>query len=375
MKTDYSFNKRQLLSLCSVMLLAPALRIVPQSSAEEAGRAGWISVLLSLPPLILYIYFLRSFLSRRQEGEGLGELVLRCLGDKIGRPALIFFALWFLVYGSFMLRSGADRMIASIYPKSSAEFFVITMGISAVIASLGSERTLTRTARLLSPAVHIVLLIMLTAAAFKTESSNLLPLSAADTLPALSASIPCLGVLVLPLYMSGFLSRLKKEERDSPRPALLWAISSVLLLFWLNADIIGSFGPELTVRLSQPFFAMVRNLVFFRQLERVDALVVSLWIFSDFILISVCIYAAQHCLRLAFGRETGFHGEIFADMSCGRWFIPLCGFIAILGGLFLAPRPQLFRLWSKRLIPSVNLITAFLLLPAVYAFGRKKGRI
>ena len=149
----------------------------------------------------------------------------------------------------------------------------------------------------------------------------------------------------------------------------------LLLLFWLNTDIIGAFGHELTTRLSQPFFALVRNLVFFRSLERVEALVVSLWIFSDFILISLCLHAAQHAFRLVLGCQSEYRGERILELGHGRWVIWLCGLGAILSGCFMAGEPETLEFWSRQLIPGINLSVALILLAGIYIIGRLRKRI
>ena len=47
MKPDY--NRRQLLYLCFVIFLAPAVRLIPVTTASAAGSASWLSPLLALP--------------------------------------------------------------------------------------------------------------------------------------------------------------------------------------------------------------------------------------------------------------------------------------------------------------------------------------
>ena len=44
MQTSYKFNRNQLIALCSVTLLVPALRLVPSLTASLGGRAAWLSV-------------------------------------------------------------------------------------------------------------------------------------------------------------------------------------------------------------------------------------------------------------------------------------------------------------------------------------------
>lgn len=371
----YSYNLRQLLPLATVFFLSPALRLVPSGTAELAGRAAWVSVPLALPMLLLYMYFISRFLKRRQGGEGLAELTLRSLGGFWGRLVLAALGFWFMIYGGFMLRSGAVRIITTIYPNSSAALFIISMGLLGLFAALGAERTLVRSAKIIKPAVLAVLVLVLSFALVTVRKDNLLPLTVFECEGCIKGSLAALGVGCVSVYMCFFLNGYELEGERLFLRLSLWAVSVLALLFWLNTDIIGAFGHELTTRLSQPFFALVRNLVFFRSLERVEALVVSLWIFSDFILISLCLHAAQHAFRLVLGRQTEYKGEKLFDFSHGRWVIWLCGTGAVLVGCLFAREPESLELWSRQIIPGVNLLVALLLLPAVYIIGRVLKRI
>ena len=137
----------------------------------------------------------------------------------------------------------------------------------------------------------------------------------------------------------------------------------VFFLTLLMLAVVGNFGAALVARLSQPFFTLVRNLVFFRSLERIEALVVCCWIFPDFLLVSLCLYAAQFCLRLALGRRPQNDRGQRLDGGQLRWLIPFCGLAAILVGLLLAPDVLSLRRLSERVIPGINLVLSFLTVP------------
>ena len=89
MQTSYKFNRNQLIALCSVTLLVPALRLVPSLTASLGGRAAWLSVPAASLPLLGYVWFLSRFMSHRKSGEGMAELTLHCLGSGAGGAALL----------------------------------------------------------------------------------------------------------------------------------------------------------------------------------------------------------------------------------------------------------------------------------------------
>ena len=361
MDTDKRFGRRQLLALSAAALLSPALRLYPSASAALAGRGAWLSALCCLPPLLLYLLFFCRFTALRREGEGLAELIERALGERAGHAALLLFALWLLLYAGFVLRSSAERFVVALFPRSGPGFFVLTLGLAALPASLRPPRTLARMARMLLTPLLLALLVLLLASLRSVETENLLPLTADDALPVLFGALPVAEVLLFGIYVPAFLLGGTEKREDDFRAAALWLLGMVLLLTALCAAVLGCFGADLTQRLSLPFFTLVRNLIFFRSLERMEALAVALWLFPDFLLAALSLLAARRCLRPALGLR--------AD---SRWPALAGGAAAIAAGLLIAPGGEQLALWSERIIPAANLFFGFVLLPVIYIIGKRR---
>ena len=372
MKFKDSFDRGQLIALCTVIVLVPALRLFPSAATQFAGRAAWLSAPAAFLPVLLYILFISDFMERRMEGEGLAELYIRALGPVAGKIMLGLSALWFLFYGGFMLRSGADRFITTIYSNSSSPFFSVTMGILGTVAAMGAVRSLVRVAKMVQPLVLGVLLLVLITALFSVDMSNLLPVTKHDTLPVAKGGIAAVNVLTAVLYLVCFVEGLTPKRSGRVRSFSFWALGIAVLMGVISFGIIGNFGPELSASLTQPFFSLVRNIVFFRTLERVEALVGTLWVFPDFLMISLLLYCAQHCIRLVMGHSGEYQGEKLFDLRRGRWVIPLCGLAATAASVIIAPNAQSLAFWSERLVPLINLGYALLFVPAVYLIGRAR---
>lgn len=375
MNQQYGFKRNQLLSICTVIILAPALRLFPSGPAELAGSAAWLSSAAALPPLLFYVYFLSRFMAPRQDGDGLAELFLTYLGDKAGRVILILLSVWLAVYGGFVLRSGAERFVTTIYPNSSPAFFSIIMGVLGAIAAFGSLRSLARIAKIVLPVVIGVLLLVLVSALFSVDAGNLLPLTWRNTIPVIKASSAAVNVIATTLFLSCFAARMTPNMPGKEKDFSLWVIFMCALLCFIGLDVIGSFGADLTASLTQPFFSLVRNLVFFHSVERVEALVVTLWVFPDFLLISLLMHSSQHCFRRALGQDPAYCGEKLSDMSNRRWLILLCALISIVCSVLIAPDARSLELWSEKIVPAINLAVTFILVPLVFLTGKLRKAV
>ena len=365
-------NRRSLFSLGTLVLMVPALRHFVTASARYAGRAAWLTPLIAALPMLLYLHFIADFMQCRREGENLQELMLRCLGPKLGRGALALTAAWLLLYSGFVLRTGADRMIITIYPNSSPAAFTVAMGLVCLVAALGKPRTIIRCAQLIKPLVLAALLLILFFALASVKSSNLLPITVNDALPATLGSLAAVNVLLVGVYTLCFVEGNCPVSPGRARESSLWLLWMVVLLCLLTTAITGMFGAELTAKMNRPFFAMVRNLVFFRTVERVEALVAMLWLFPDFLLVSLLLWSAQYCLRLIFKLDPAYTGKRLLDPRQGRWLTWPCALAAIVSSLLIGPNAVGLELWSSQIIPLLNLGFALLFLPTVYIIGKLK---
>jgi len=357
------YGRRQLFSFCAVVLLTPALRLFPSGAVRLAGRAAWLSPPAALPLLLLYFLFLCRLLSQRGEGEGLAELLARAAGARGRTAVLLLSALWLLFYAAFLLRSGADRFITTVYPHSSPPVFVVSMGLLGAWAALGSGRSLVRVGRLVLPLLGGILALVLFTALLGVKKELLLPVSGRDLAPLLSGALPVLDVFAAVLVLGAFLARGVPKTPGSPRAGGRWLLGACLGLSLQAAAVLGSFGAELSAVLTRPFFYLVRNLVFFHSLERVEALVVSFWVFPDFLMVAALLLSARRCLALV------------RPAAGGRAAGVLCGLGVIVCGCLLAPDAQSLSLLSERLIPALNMSFAFLLLPGLYLSGRLRKRL
>lgn len=367
-----SLSRRQLLALGTVSFLAPALRFYPSESTLLAGRAAWAAALPALPLMLGYCLFLTRLLALRREGEGLAELTLR-LGGGPGRVMLVLAGLWALLYAAFVLRAGADRLVGTVYPKASPGVFIEVMGLLSLLAALAGPRSLGRMARMVQPFLLGVLLLLLFVALAGADTDKLLPLTGADLPGALRGAASAADVLVCPAVGICFLTGHMKKRPGGFLPLGLWMGMLCLLLTLLNLALLGSFGAELAATLSRPFFVLVRTLVFFRTVERVEALVVMLWIFPDFLMAALYLWAGRQALGLLLaGKQLGPRRFGPAE-DTARGLTWVCGAAVIGLGLVLAPDSGSLERWSRTLIPAINLVFSFGLLPFLYIIGSRRG--
>ena len=299
-----TITPRQLGMLLWAVMVAPMIRQAPGAVTAAAGRGGWLSALLALPAAALLGQITGRFLAPAGKGQGLGELLCRGLGPIPGRIAAGLWGLWFVFYGGFVLRAGADRFVSAVYPESEPWIFMAVMLALALPAGLGRLRTLGRCAEITVPALGAVFALVFLSCWKKVELVNLFPLSARDAAGTLKGAASLMSALAVGAE-TGFLAG-KSEPGSLTRPFTAAFLGQTLLALLLCVTTVGTFGPAMTERMNYPFFVMIRSIRIPNLMERVEALVAAQWVAADFLLLAALLHAAAGALTLALlgpGRE------------------------------------------------------------------------
>ena len=161
------------------------------------------------------------------------------------------------------------------------------------------------------------------------------------------------------VWFSFLRGRVTDDERSFPRSVrgvLLLCLLSLLFLL----TVIGDLGPELALRQQFPFYVMIKNLRLLNLLERFDAVIVVLWMTTDYVFVGMLLFSASAALHYLSGsrRREG-------------WVL-LCALGMLASALFSGVTAFRFAWVSDRLIPAINLGLAFFLLPLIALFPAKK---
>ncbi len=363
MKDGISF--RQLRILCFVAMLSPFLRLLPASVTAHAGSAAWVSSLLSIFPALLLTAMLTLLLKGFPQGQGISDILPRILGRFAGKSLLFLWSVWLVFHSGFLLRSGADRFIATIYPTAKPAFFVVFTAIACTIAAFGHIKPMARSAELFRLLLLFVIFTVLIFTLEDVEPTFLLPVTREDA-SKIAKGIPLAAEAVsVALVTMGFLGRYTAPDSKS-HSLIPWLVGVTVLNVLLCAISVGSLGKTYTIALEYPFFIMARDLSIFSGVERIEALVVGLWLVPDFVLITLELIIAADNLLLIFDRTD--------SKPASRFFLLISAAFALLIAFRISPDGQNMHRWCDEIIPAVHLIWAYAVIPLVLLIGglRKK---
>lgn len=358
-----TLTRRQLAALTFCALLSPLIRQIPATVVGRSGRGAWISAAAALAPTALVLWLMGLFLRRRQPGEGLGEMVLRALGEGFGRAVVFVYAVWLLFYGGFVLRAGADRFAAAVFPKSPVWLFMGVMTVILIPAVLGRLKTLSRCAEVLTPLLLALFLLVFAFAVPQMDADELLPLRYSD-IPGIAAGVvPAAETLLIAVYFFFLAGRV--EEGGMFRRMIAPAAVLAVLGAGLCITTVGTFGAALTDKMNYPFFVMIRGIRVFNLLERIEALVIAQWVAADFLLLGALGQMTSSLLTLALCGRGKERSRTLSVLS-------LAAMTA--AGVFCAPTAFALRSLARSFIPHVN-AAMFASLLVIFIIGKIRKKI
>lgn len=367
-----SLSRRQTLTLAFLAMLSPFLRLVPRRVAIFAGSASWLAPLFTIPTFLALAAIL-SRLLKAVPGQGLAQISCKLLGSLPGKFFVLLWSVWLCLHGGFLLRSGADRFIVTIFRDSDPWIFVAVMAVLVLIAGMGTVKTLARSAEIFRPLLIVVLVAVTLLALPDIHPEYILPVTGQDLLPCLTGSVMVTDAVCIVLLTAAFLAGYEESQTPFFRSFGRFILPVCLLAAAICAAVVGVFGSALTSRLTYPFFVMVRDLTVFDTIQRFEALVVGLWVLPDFILVTMEVLIASDNLMLIFNEEKIPH-RVFYWRS-GNKFVWLCVLGVVLSAVFIARDARQLTLWADVLIPSMNLALCFLFPLLLFVVGKLRKQL
>ena len=341
-----SISPRQFVAAVFVSALSLLIRRFPRALAALAGRSAVLAVPASVLPMLALLAAIWLLARRRSIENGIPDLLSGLLGRTAARAVIGVYGLWFLFYAGFLLRSGAERFLTTVYPGAQPWLFVCLTALLCAPAA-GRLTPLARAAMIIRPLMLGLILCVAVLTAKDLDPALLLPLRPSDPPGVWISALEIANLLSVAVFFGFVGNRLERPLHLRDWAPWLAALLGIIAL--MTAQCVGMFGQELTAKMRYPYFMLVRDLTVLGALERLEPVVIALWVFSDFILISMLLHLAAGNLRAAVGAR-----------RAGRRAAPLCAAAAAVLALLLPGAMGAQEALSDKTVP---------LLCALFAFG------
>ncbi|NMA33431.1 MAG: GerAB/ArcD/ProY family transporter [Clostridiaceae bacterium] len=289
---------RQAAFLFLTVTFTPSLRLIAAYAAHKAKQAAWLAPTVSTAFLAILVLIWQA-IYRKYRDSTLMEIYRDIAGSVPGTVILIVYLLWMVVLTALYIRYFAMRLVGAIYPNIDISIFLISMLIVVAYTLNSGLVTLARFNEILFPFLVLVfyLLIIMMIPNFRTDF--LTPVSVRSILPVVRASVAPTGIVAYFSFIFVFGDRVNNKEsikKNGLKLALFLLVSQTAII----ASIICTFSYRIAQRTQLPFLAAVKQISVFNIFEKVESIIVSIWVLSDFMIICFFIICVLSMLKSFF---------------------------------------------------------------------------
>lgn len=352
----------QIMALVFVSLLSPIIRLLPQQPAKIAFSAAWLSPIAAIIPSLLFMWLLTSIMKKRKEEEGLADVFMKAIGKTCGKIVLVLYALWLIFYTGFILRTAAERLLSSVYENGSITIFVVVTLIVAVIAAMGSIGGLARTGQVFAIIIGTTIVLATLFAVPNIKFENLLPVSYLDIGKIFLGALPIVNIATVSTYFAFLGGKTTLRQKES-RVINKWVIIFTVAIFLIIFATIGTLSAQLAMKTQNPFFGMIREITILGIVERLESVVIGIWVFSDFVFIASMLFITTELFSVVFNGKKR------------QMFVPPVSIAALVVAFLIVNNAFELMSISDIIIPLSNVTFTLVILLTVFIIGKIRKKI
>ena len=287
---------RQASMMFILTTLSPAIRLFPVVCARYGGTAGWLAPIVGAAGLVAVLAVLHGLFKNGQV-TNLSEAFNAALGRKIGKALLVVYLLWTLALFSLYVRYYAERLVSSLFTNVNLDFFVIAMLILVFFAARTKLTALARFSEISILIFCVVFAVFFAVLVPTLRLGNVLPVTHHDAPGILRSSLPVVSIWgYITLFFFLDIKNAGDIKKHGRNMVLILALTTALMVFL----VVGSLGPDVAQRMSLPFFRASKLIDVMQPFDRFEAVLSSIWVFADFILITAFAFIIMNIIKRLF---------------------------------------------------------------------------
>lgn len=288
MKTD-QLSARQLYIIYIVAMLSPLVRGLPQWTVAVAGKGAWLTGLCSFLPMLAVLWLWSGLVG---DGVGLADRFKMTLGVGLGKALTTLYIVWVVFLMSVETRQYGQRLLVAGYEGMPLEgFFLIMLGL-VLWMSRGKLSALGRMAEVFYLILALTLAVVLGFSLLNLEPSYVLPIWVEEWSGGIKATAVPTGIMLMGVVLLFLWGTVKPSTNDN-KQAVRWLAVICLVATLIQLAIIGQLGTAVTLGIDTPFFQLTRGLAISGAFQRMESIVVALWLISDFVLLVLLVHVGK----------------------------------------------------------------------------------
>lgn len=297
-------SMRQFYIMTFGLTIGTSILVVPSGLAHTAREDAWIAALCSLA-INLVIVVLYIAIARLHPGRNLFEILEAGFGKWIGKLISLLYLFYFLILTGTLLGDLGFFMTSEILPDTPIEAIQIIFLTAAVMSASMGIIVLARVAELLFPWVLFLFLLLVLALIPQIDWNHIKPVLEGGISPVLLAGYHSAMFQELIVLMT-FLPLVKKQN-SRERALVLGTFAGGILLSIIVLLSVLVLGIEQTENSTFPAFALAKTINIGNILQRVEGILITIWVLTFFIKISLLYLSILQGLQTVFNLKKQNH--------------------------------------------------------------------
>jgi spore germination protein (amino acid permease) len=348
----------QVIFLVANLIFSSTVISLPQIIVQVGGQNAWMIPLLLLPIIILIIYFM---FGKTKNAEHLAHLFTVGTEKRFWEKAfVVVFLLTIILVFLRDLRGAVDFIATVLLPSTPIDIMTVLSALVIAYIALAGIEVVLRVNSIHFGMLMIVVLMLPLLLLNEFEVRNLQPLPSLKTVTKLMISIlfsfSWVGEIVLSLIIVASIHPIKQSRKS----VMIGAGLGIFLFCLVLVEEIGVLGTKIVREATYPTLIMIQQINWTDFLDRLDPIIVGVWLPTIITKISYLLYAMNHSLSYLYKSNTN------------KFLLPISLILAYLSILFFKNNMDhlhfSFYTWS-----SLGLLLEFLII-GMFFIVRKKAK-
>lgn len=279
----------QTVLLMITLVGATAVLFLPSIVAHEGGRDAWMAPLLATLPGI-YLIAVLMVLARLFPGENLFQYLPKILGTWVGTIVGLLYLFFLIHTNGVIIREFTQLMGVLVLPNTPEIVLGVIMILLCMWSVRGGLEVLARTVEFFLPGVLVLFFVTMILAAPDMNIDNLFPVLDNGIAPVIRSSLNPIawrGEIIIFAIILPYLAKPASAGRCGYA-----AVVAIGLILTFDAIVhTAVFGP-LVETMTFSTFSLIRQVRVGDFLERIDAVLVVIWVMGMYGKIALFYYAA-----------------------------------------------------------------------------------
>ncbi|MED4452094.1 endospore germination permease [Metabacillus fastidiosus] len=291
MFNNEKINFMQLVVIVTLYIIGPSILFEPSILVSQAKQDAWISTMLGLGIGLLVIQ-LYSALGNLYPNMTLVEYTEKILGKWLGKTISLLFFIYLMILSASVLRNIGDFITTEFMPETPIlAIHILFMSVVIIGTRLGLE-SVARASEIFFPGVILLFFLIVIAIIPQGNMEQIQPVLENGIKPVLKASTSFIIFPFLELIVFLMIFPFLNQKKDFRKAVSIGAFMGGIVIFIIVALSILVLGPATTERYIYSTYLLSKQINVGDFLTRIEAVLATIWVFSIFIKLTICFYAA-----------------------------------------------------------------------------------